>query len=492
MVDQLKFVQLEMMVLVLGLVVLIADLWMAPSKRRLIGHLSALSLGIIFLFSLRESYVDLVNESTDVFFNSRYKIDGLAIFFKRFFILAAIFVLIFAVDFADRIRSGFSEYYAFIIFALAGMMFAASANDFSMLFVSIELITITFYILVSYQRHRLQSLEAGVKYLILGAVSSAFMIYGIALIFGEAGSLKFEDLHAKQSELLGSNVFLFGMLFLFAGLAFKISAFPFQVWAPDVYQGAPTPTTAFLALGSKAAGFVLLIRLLVISLPDLTREWTTLFICISAVTILYGNLCALPQRNLKRLLAYSGIANAGYLLMGIVAQSEAGTAAILYYLAGYLFALITIFLIINLLTKEGEGEDISCLENLNNRSPFLAVAMTLAVVSLAGIPPLAGFFGKFLLIKSVTTEAFGNIGYFVLLAVAVFGVVASIFYYFGIVRTVFWNHKVDEITPVSVGLPIRFVLVSCVVGILYLGLLPNKPIKWVESAAAVENKSLLE
>tara|TARA_Y100000746_G_scaffold224438_1_gene227034 strand:+ start:1831 stop:3309 length:1479 start_codon:yes stop_codon:yes gene_type:complete len=492
MVDQLKFVQLEMMVLVLGLAVLIADLWMAPSKRRLIGHLSALSLGIIFLFSLRESYVDLVNESTDVFFNSRYKIDGLAIFFKRFFILAAIFVLIFAVDFADRIRSGFSEYYAFIIFALAGMMFAASANDFSMLFVSIELITITFYILVSYQRHRLQSLEAGVKYLILGAVSSAFMIYGIALIFGEAGSLKFEDLHAKQSELLGSKVFLFGMLFLFAGLAFKISAFPFQVWAPDVYQGAPTPTTAFLALGSKAAGFVLLIRLLVISLPDLTREWTTLFICISAVTILYGNLCALPQRNLKRLLAYSGIANAGYLLMGIVAQSEAGTAAILYYLAGYLFALITIFLIINLLTKEGEGEDISCLENLNNRSPFLAVAMTLAVVSLAGIPPLAGFFGKFLLIKSVTTEAFGNIGYFVLLAVAVFGVVASIFYYFGIVRTVFWNHKVDEKTPVSVGLPIRFVLVSCVVGILYLGLLPNKPIKWVESAAAVENKSLLE
>ena len=492
MVDQLKFVQLEMMVLVLGLAVLIADLWMAPSKRRLIGHLSALSLGIIFLFSLRESYVDLVNESTDVFFNSRYKIDGLAIFFKRFFILASIFVLIFAVDFADRIRSGFSEYYAFIIFALAGMMFAASANDFSMLFVSIELITITFYILVSYQRHRLQSLEAGVKYLILGAVSSAFMIYGIALIFGEAGSLKFEDLHAKQSELLGSKVFLFGMLFLFAGLAFKISAFPFQVWAPDVYQGAPTPTTAFLALGSKAAGFVLLIRLLVISLPDLTREWTTLFICISAVTILYGNLCALPQRNLKRLLAYSGIANAGYLLMGIVAQSEAGTAAILYYLAGYLFALITIFLIINLLTKEGEGEDISCLENLNNRSPFLAVAMTLAVVSLAGIPPLAGFFGKFLLIKSVATEAFGNIGYFVLLAVAVFGVVASIFYYFGIVRTVFWNHKVDEITPVSVGLPIRFVLVSCVVGILYLGLLPNKPIKWVESAAAVENKSLLE
>ena len=489
MIDQLKFVQLEMMVLVLGLVVLIADLVMAPSKRRLVGHLSAAALGLIFLFSLRESYVGLCNESTEVFFNSRYKIDGLAIFFKRFFLLSAIFVLIFAVDFIDRIRSGFSEYYAFIIFALAGMMFAASANDFSMLFVAIELITVTFYILVSYQRHRLQSLEAGVKYLILGAVSSAFMIYGIALIFGEAGSLKFDDLHAKQSELLGSKVFLFGMLFLFAGLAFKISAFPFQVWAPDVYQGAPTPTTAFLALGSKAAGFVLLIRLFVMTMPDLTYKWTALLIFISAATILYGNLCALPQRNLKRLLAYSGIANAGYLLMGIVAQSEAGTSAILYYLAGYLFALITVFLIINLITKEGEGEDISCLENLNRRSPFLACAMTLAAISLAGIPPLAGFFGKFLLIKSVATEAFGNIGYFALLGVAVFGVVVSIYYYFGIVRSIFWSCQIEDTTTVFVGLPIRFALVCCFVGLLYLGLLPNKPMKWFESAAVVVSKS---
>ena len=483
MSEQLKFVQLEMMVVVLGLVVLIADLAMPPSKRRLIGHLSAVALGMVFLFSLRDSYVGLINESTDLFFNSRYKIDGLAIFFKRFFLLAAIFVLIFAVDFADRIRSGISEYYAFIIFALAGMMFASSANDFSMLFVSIELITVTFYILVSYQRHRLQSLEAGVKYLILGAVASAFMIYGIALIFGEAESLKFEDLYAKQSELIGNKVFLFGMLFLFAGLAFKISAFPFQVWAPDVYQGAPTPTTAFLALGSKAAGFVLLIRLLVFSMPDLTREWTALLIAISAVTILYGNLCALPQRNLKRLLAYSGIANAGYLLMGIVAQSEAGTAAILYYLAGYLFALVTVFLIINLLTRDGEGEDISCLENLNKRSPFLAIAMTLAAVSLAGIPPLAGFFGKFLLIKSVAVEAFGNTGYFALLGVAVFGVVISIYYYFGIVRAIFWNHKADDKTSIFVGIPIRFALICCFAGMLYLGLLPNKTMKWVESAA---------
>ena len=169
--------------------------------------------------------------------------------------------------------------------------------------------------------------------------------------------------------------------------------------------------------------------------------------------------------------------------MGIVAQSEAGTAAILYYLAGYLFALVTVFLIINLLTREGEGEDISCLENLNKRSPFLAIAMTLAAVSLAGIPPLAGFFGKFLLIKSVAVEAFGNTGYFALLGVAVFGVVISIYYYFGIVRAIFWNHKADDKTSIFVGIPIRFALICCFAGMLYLGLLPNKTLKWVESAA---------
>jgi len=490
--EQLKFVQLEMMVVVLGLLVLIADLAMPPSRRRLFGYLSAAGLAVVFLFSFRDGYVGLVNESTEVFFNSRYKVDSLALFFKRFFLLAAIFVLVFAVDFSERLRSGMVEYYSFILFSLVGMMFAASANDFSMLFVSIELITVTFYILVSFQRHRLHSLEAGVKYLILGAVSSAFMIYGIALIFGEAGSLRLDDLHEKQSDLIQSKVFLFGMLFLFAGLAFKISAFPFQVWAPDVYQGAPTPTTAFLAVGSKAAGFVLLIRLLVAAVPEVTVEWASVLLVISALTILYGNLCAMPQRNLKRLLAYSGIANAGYLLMGIVAQSEAGTSAILYYLVGYMFTVMAAFMIINLLTKEGEGEDISCLYGLSKRSPFLAFTMTLAAVSLAGIPPLAGFFGKFLLLKSVAAKAFGDAGYFVLLAVAVFGVVVSIYYYFGIVRAIFWGRrKADEPIPlpVTIGLPVRIVLCCCVAAMLYLGLLPNKPVKWAESAAKVESVS---
>jgi len=483
--DQLQFIQLEVMVVALGLLVLLADLFLSESARRSLGWVAAGALGLVFLLSFRESFVGLADGKA---FGGIYRLDGLALFFKRFFLVTAIFVLIFAMDFASRLKGGMSEYLAFILFALSGMMFASSANDFSLLFVAIELITVTFYILVSFQRHRMHSLEAGVKYLILGAVSSAFLVYGIALVFGEAGSLKFDVIRAAHDGLLGSNVFLFGMLFVFAGLAFKISAFPFQVWAPDVYQGAPTPTTTFLAVGSKAAGFVLLIRLFGSVVPELTAQWTGMLMVVAALTILYGNLCALPQRNLKRLLAYSGIANAGYLLMGIVAQSESGegTAAILYYLAGYLFTLVAAFMIINLLTRDGEGEDISCLAGLGKRSPFLALTLTLAVVSLAGIPPLAGFFGKFLLVKSVTAKAFGDAGYFALLAVAVFGVVVSIYYYFRIIRTIYWSKDTPDNSPVAIAWPTRMVLGLCVAAILYLGLLPDKPINWANAAAKIE------
>ena len=483
--DQLQFIQLEVMVVALGLLVLLADLFVSESARRSLGWVAAGALGLVFLLSFRESFVGLADGKA---FGGIYRLDGLALFFKRFFLVTAIFVLIFAMDFASRLKGGMSEYLAFILFALSGMMFASSANDFSLLFVAIELITVTFYILVSFQRHRMHSLEAGVKYLILGAVSSAFLVYGIALVFGEAGSLKFDVIRAAHDGLLGSNVFLFGMLFVFAGLAFKISAFPFQVWAPDVYQGAPTPTTTFLAVGSKAAGFVLLIRLFGSVVPELTAQWTGMLMVVAALTILYGNLCALPQRNLKRLLAYSGIANAGYLLMGIVAQSESGdgTAAILYYLAGYLFTLVAAFMIINLLARDGEGEDISCLAGLGKRSPFLALTLTLAVVSLAGIPPLAGFFGKFLLVKSVTAKAFGDAGYFALLAVAVFGVVVSIYYYFRIIRTIYWSKDTPDNSPVAIAWPTRMVLGLCVAAILYLGLLPDKPINWANAAAKIE------
>src|SRR5437762_414039 len=235
---------LEIAVIALGLGLLLLDLWTPLEQKRQLGHAAAAALGFVLLFSF-SSFVD--SGTTVTAFHGGYVQDGLALFFKRFFLVAAIIVLILSVEFADRILTGIAEYYALILFALSGMMFAASANDFSLLFVSVELITVTFYVLTSFQRSRLGSLEAGVKYLILGALSSAFMVYGIALVFGTSGTMNFTELAATTPQFAANRLFLLGLLLVLVGLGFKIAAFPFHIWAPDVYQGSPLPTTAFLA-----------------------------------------------------------------------------------------------------------------------------------------------------------------------------------------------------------------------------------------------------
>ena len=263
-----------------------------------------------------------------------------------------------------------------------------------------------------------------------------------------------------------------GLLLVMVGLGFKIAAFPFQIWAPDVYQGAPSPTTAFLAVGSKAAGFVLLLRVLFIAVPDITAQWSTLLMAISAITILYGNLCAIPQRNLKRLFGYSSIAHAGYMLLGIAALSAAGQAAVLYYLSGYLFTVLGAFTVICLVMTQVEGEDITSLAGLNQRAPLLAVTMTLAMVSLGGIPPLAGFFGKFLLFKAAIARGADQPAYYWLVAIAIAGVIISLYYYFGVVRAIFWG-KEGPPTPIRTSIPIRVCLYGCITGMLALGLFPN-------------------
>ncbi|HEX9046059.1 MAG TPA: proton-conducting transporter membrane subunit, partial [Verrucomicrobiae bacterium] len=275
-----SLIGLEITVIGLGLVLMLADFFVPAERRRFIGYAAIGILGALLVMNLGGGPV------TGTAFKGAFINDGLALFFKGFFIVAAMIVLFIAAEFSDRIVAA-AEYYSLIVFALVGMLFAASANDFAMLFVSIELITVTFYVLVSFQRNKLCSLEAGVKYLILGALSSAFMIFGIALIWGATGELNFSKLAAVAPQFADSKIFLLGILLVLVGLGFKISAFPFQIWAPDVYQGAPAPTTAFLAIGSKAAGFVLLLRFLFGAVPSVTLAHMNLLIVLSGVTILF-------------------------------------------------------------------------------------------------------------------------------------------------------------------------------------------------------------
>ncbi len=475
-----SLISLEISVIGLGLVLMLADLFMPAERRKFLGYLVIAALGGLLLASLG----GLGNFGlTGTAFHGSFVNDGLSLFFKQFFIVAAILVIFIAMEFSDRLTA-ISEYYSLIVFALAGMLFAASANDFAMLFVSVELITITFYVLVSFQRGKLVSLEAGVKYLILGALSSAFMVFGIALIWGTTGKLNFTELAAVASQYADSKIFLLGVLLVLVGLGFKIAAFPFQIWAPDVYQGAPTPTTAFLAIGSKAAGFVLLLRVLFTAVPGVTHQWANLLIIISGITILYGNLCALPQRNLKRLLGYSSISHAGYLLLGVAALNASGQAAILYYLAGYLFTVLAGFLVIAVVLRHLDTEDISGLAGLNQRSPLLAATLTISMVSLAGIPPLAGFFGKFLLLKSVieAAQTTGNHAYYCLVFTALAGVLISLYYYFGVVRAIYWSREPKDLTVIKLSAPAKVTAWICIAGIFWLGLFPNTVLNMANAA----------
>lgn len=473
---------LEMAVVLLGLGVLMADLWTPAEQKAKLGYAAAAALGIVLLLSFTRLADPGVSATA---FQGMFVQDTLALYFKRFFLVATIVVLVMAVDFSDRIAAGISEYYALILFALSGMMFAASANDFALLFVAIELITVTFYVLTSFQRARVESLEAGVKYLILGALSSAFLVFGIALVFGTTGSMNFDAIARSASQYSTNKVFLLGLLLVLSGLGFKIAAFPFQIWAPDVYQGSPAPTTAFLAVGSKAAGFVLLLRVLFGAVPEITAHWTKLLIAISAITILYGNLCAIPQRSLKRLMGYSSISNAGYLLLGVAALSGAGQSAVLYYLGGYLFTVLAAFGVIAVVMRNVEGDDIGILAGLNRRSPFLAATLALAMVSLAGIPPLAGFFGKFLLLKAVVEQGAGNHAYYWLVAIAIAGVVISLYYYFGVVRAIYWSKDPADLTPIVVSRPTQLALCGCIAGMFFLGLFANPVVKATTRAVAV-------
>jgi len=460
---------LEIAVVLLGVVIMLADLWTPPKYKSWLGVGSAAGLLLI----LAGSFFLQVNEPIQAF-GGMYVLDAFALFFKRFFIVATMLVLLISVEYSKKFQSGSGEYFSLSLFALSGMMFAASANHFALLFVSLELITITFYILTSFLRHQIISLEAGIKYLILGALSSAFLLYGIALVYGATGTMQFDALRAQSANMVQSPLLLVGLLMILAGLGFKIAAFPFQIWAPDVYQGSPNSTTAFLAVGSKAAGFALLMRLLMSAVPDVALSWEPLLMGMAAITILYGNLCALPQRNLKRLLGYSSIAHAGYLMMGVAAMSLNGSGAILYYLSGYLFTVIAAFLVIILVMQHTGAEDIIQLAQLHQRAPGLAGMLALSMVSLAGIPPLTGFFGKFLLLRAVLEQASVHTAYYGLVAVAVIGVVISLVYYFGIIRTIYWEKQqlvADEIhvSPLS-----RVVLWVCAVLMIYLGILPNR------------------
>ncbi len=478
MVNDLAVIGLELAVVFAGLGVLLADLWLPAARRPHLALVTAWVLGLILLASF-----GVEAEPVRTAFGGMYRLDALALFFKRFFLLAALLVTVVAREFREGFEAGHAEYHALTCFALAGMMLAASAQHFALLFVALELVTVTFYVLVSFPRRRVTALEAGVKYLILGALASAFLVFGIALVYAATGTLAFEALAGRLETFTGNRLVLAGLLLVGAGLGFKLAAVPFQIWAPDVYQGAPFPTTAFLSVGSKATGVVLLLRVLFEAVPSLTARSGPLLSVLAGLTMFYGVLGAIPQRSLRRLMGYSSIANAGFLLVGFATRSTEGVGAVLFYLAGYVFAVLLVFLVATLVWRGAEADEIATLGGLGRRAPALAASLTLGAASLAGIPPLAGFLGKFLLIRAAVLGGAENPALYWLAAITLVAAVVAIYYYFGLVRAVYWGEEAGSASVGPVSRSARAALVACAAGVLGLGVFPGPVLGWARLAA---------
>jgi len=458
-------IQLECLVATWGIVLLLVDAFTPIPNKRLVGYLAAGFVAVALLYSFAIQPID------EPFFHGMFRLDPFALYFKRLFLLALAVVLLMAAEFSPRLESGVVEFYALLMFCAVGMLLIASVNDFILLFVSLELVTITFYVLASYLRRQLPSLEAGTKYLILGALSSGFTVYGIAYIFGTTGTTNFTTLNAQlsASNVQPTAAFTFGMLLVLTGLGFKIASVPFQVWAPDVYQGAPTPVTAFLAVGSKAAGFALLLRVLYAGLLPVSMVWNALIAVLAGATLLYGNLGAIPQRNIKRLMGYSSIGHAGYMLMGVAAVNALGAGAVLFYLGQYAFTNLCAFLAIVAVTAATGSDEIPSFSGLGKRSPILGLALFLSMMSLAGIPPLSGFFGKFQLFAAVVQRAQTDRFYYVLAAIGAAAVVISLYFYLGVGRAIYLQ-EAEDASPITVSKPMQFGLYVCMAAMIGLGI----------------------
>src|SRR6266581_4146324 len=460
---------LEIAVLVLGMLILLIEAFAGQIDKRVLAFAAIIGLAIVLLASFFVARSPSLPHGTGLW--NFYTADRLAIFFKQFALVTTIFVLIMVIDYAPVLRSSFAgstsqaglgEFVALPLFTCAGLMYLVSAIDFVFIFVSLELVTVSFYVLISFTRRNPLTLEAGMKYLVLSALSTAFLVYGIAWIFGATGQTNLYWLTtALANPGSDSGAALLGMVFVLVALGFKIAAVPFQIWVPDVYQGAPTPVTAYLSVGSKAAGFVVLLRVLrpFLILPQMQR----LIVLIALLTLIYGNLAALPQGNLKRLLAYSSIAHAGYLLIGVACFDG---AAVVFYLVAYLLMTLLSFAVLVIVAQQ-TGDRISDFDGLGKRSPFLAFAMLIGMVSLAGVPFTAGFLGKFFIFYAAIAQR-----QITLVVVGVITVACGFYYYLKIVRAMYWQPAV-KMDKIPVSALSRFALSALVLAIICLGIYPQ-------------------
>lgn len=396
-------------------------------------------------------------------FHGTFALDGFSTFLKGFFTLTVAAVIPMSRAYFENKGIKFGEFVLILWSSLLGLLFLASAQDLLLMFVTLEIFTLSLYVLAASLKKEMASIESGIKYMILGSLASAFVIYGIALVFMASGSTSLTAVRDYFMTHRDEKILLLGLLFIVCGFGFKVASFPFQLWVPDVYEGAPAPVAAYLTTASKTAGFALLLRVLFTAFPAFGQRYG-LFAVLSALTLIYGNLGALGQTNIKRLFGYSSISHAGYLMIGLAAGKIAGVQAMIYYLTAYGFTALCAFWVVSLAGNALGSDQIEAYSGLTKRSPFLAAAFFVALFSLAGIPPMAGFFGKFLVLLTAVRS---GLSWLALIGVA--GVAVSIYYYLNVIRVLYFEEPREE-GPIKVSALSKAVILFLIAGILAAGI----------------------
>jgi NADH-quinone oxidoreductase subunit N len=467
----------ETLLLVLTVLVLTLEPFWKEERRRDLGWVTAAGLLIALLMSLLLGRPD----GPVTTLGGTIRFDWLAFFFEMLFIFAACITALLLMDHEKVGRRG--EAYVLMLASTIGMCLMASAADLIMLYLAIETTSIPLYVLAGFMLTDDRSTESGFKYLLYGAMTSAVMLYGLSLLFGFAGTTNIYALAASVQDAQVPLGALIGVIFLIiVGIGFKVSIVPFHFWAPDVYEGSPTPVAGFLSTASKAAGFAVLARLFLIAFSGVVVNWTLLLAMLSAVTMTVGNLLALPQKNIKRLLAYSSIAHAGYVMIGIVAVSKLGVASVAYYMLAYVLTNLAAFGIAMAVGRVTGSDDYDAYRGLSRRSPWLALIMLAAFLSLAGMPPFGGFVAK-VLVFAAGIEA----GYVWLVVLGILNSVIGVYYYLNVIKYVYlyrMEGEAEQDHPIEVTRAYVLALAVLAVGIILVGTVFTPWFGYASAAAA--------
>jgi len=454
----------ELLVLAMTCVILILDQFLGDAKRNITYYLTQLTVILAAVITFNQDHSKTVLSFSDMFIN-----DGMSALLKMSLYVVMIGIFLYSRDYLTKRGLLKGEYYVLGLFGMLGMMIMISSHNFLTIYLGLELLSLSLYALVAFDRDSATASEAAMKFFVLGAIASGMLLYGMSMLYGANGSLDFAAISTSINEGSASKqIQAFGLVFIVVGLAFKLGAVPFHMWLPDIYHGAPTSVTLYIASAPKIAAFAMVIRLLAETMPGLLAEWQTMLIMLAILSIGIGNVIAIAQTNLKRMLAYSTISHVGFLLLGILAGDKAGYSAAMFYTITYALTSLGAFGMIILMSRNGfEADSLDDYKGLNQRNPWYAFVMLILMFSMAGVPPTVGFFAKFWVLQAVI-----NVDMTWLALVAVFFSVIGAFYYIRIIKLMYFD-KSETDTAIEGSADMRVAISLNGILILALGILPN-------------------